>query len=264
MYEKELQAMIEAAYLAEVHIKKVYASAFEVEIKEDDSPVTVADKGADEIIRGYLSERFPEYGFLTEESADTGERFSHRRIFIVDPVDGTTEFVSRNGQFTTNIALCEDNEIVVGVINVPMLDRLYFAVKGEGAYRLVRGGTKERIHVSDRKTGLKAMRSISHYTKGELAFMESHASVFEEEVEAVGAANKFCRLAEGEKDFYYRDSPYTKEWDVAPGDLLVREAGGYMVEPDGKPFTYNRKDVYNRKGYVMANSKENLFLDDLK
>ena len=119
MYEKELKAMIRAAKIAEKHILKIYSTNFEVEIKSDDSPVTEADKGADKIIREELGKEFPEYGFLTEESKDTGERFAKEDIFIVDPVDGTKDFVARDGQFCTNIALAHRGEVVAGVINLP-------------------------------------------------------------------------------------------------------------------------------------------------
>ena len=105
MYEAQLAAMLKAAKDAEVEIKKIYETSFAVEIKSDNSPVTAADKTADALIRKELSRAFPDYGLLTEESKDTKERLSKRDIWIVDPVDGTKEFVARNGEFTTNIAL---------------------------------------------------------------------------------------------------------------------------------------------------------------
>ena len=258
-YQAELSAAIAAAKLAEVHILKVYGTSFDVEIKSDDSPVTAADKGADEIIRNHLAPLFPEDGFLTEESQDTPERFSKKRIWIVDPVDGTKEFVSRNGQFTTNIALAEEGRIVVGVINVPTMGILYYAVEGEGAFCMEKDGKVRKIHVSDRKDHLRTMRSISFFNEKEKAFLSAHAAAFEGEPVMVGAALKFCLLAQGDYEFFYRISAGTKEWDVAPGDLLVAEAGGIMVDGNGKRFTYNRHDVYNRDGYMMANCPENLF-----
>ena len=260
-YEKELRRAIEAAKLAEKEILRIYQTPFEVETKSDDSPVTAADKIADKLIREYLAAAFPDYGFLTEESQDTDERFSKEYVWIVDPVDGTKEFVSRNGQFTTNIALARNGEIVVGVINAPILGLLYYAVKGEGAYRLnAVNGRETRIHVSDRNDNLRAMRSISFYKEDEKKFMAEHRSHFEGMPMMVGAALKFCRIAEGSAEFFYRISSGTKEWDVAPGDLIVKEAGGFMGQPDGTFFTYNRHDVYNRNGYVIANKKENAFL----
>lgn len=260
MYEKELEAAILAAKTAEKDILKIYHTDFEVEIKSDDSPVTKADKKADSIIRKLLAKEFPDHGFLTEESKDTEKRFSKEYVWIVDPVDGTKEFVSRNGQFTTNIALCRNHEIVVGVINVPTLGLTYCASKGSGAYRIEKDGTRVRLFTSNRTKSLRTMRSISFFNKNELAFYEAHKELFEGEPKPVGAALKFCRLAEGDFDFFFRGSPNTKEWDVAAGDIIVSEAGGLMVKPDFEPFKYNRVDVYNREGYLMANCLETLNL----
>ena len=261
LYEVELAAAIEAAKKAEVAILEVYAKPFEVEIKEDDSPVTIADKTADEIIRGHLAPLFPEDGFLTEEIEDNPSRHEKKRVWIVDPVDGTKEFVSRNGEFTTNIALCVDHEIVVGVINLPTQGILFYAVKGQGAYRLDADGKVTRIHVSDRVDHLRCMRSISFFQPREALFLKNNATYFEGEPKPVGAALKFAALAEGRCDFFIRLSGCTKEWDVAPGDLIVNEAGGFMVQPDGTPFRYNREDVYNRAGYVMGNKLQPWMLE---
>jgi len=246
---------------AEKAIMEVYGTAFDVEIKSDDSPVTEADKRADKIIRDILAKAFPEDGFLTEESADTPERFSKKRIWIVDPVDGTKEFVSHNGEFTTNVALCEGKEIVLGVINAPVLGCVYFAVKGEGCFCLDKDGTVTKLHVSDRTTGLRAMRSISFFKPEEAAFMKDHAEFFDGDARPVGAAIKFCRLAEGTYDFLVRLGGNTKEWDVAAGDIIVKEAGGFVCEPTGKDFVYNREDVYNRLGYAMGNIRQDWMLD---
>ena len=146
MYEKELAAMIQAALDAEKGILKVYSKPFQVEIKSDNSPVTEADKGADTLIRQELGQAFPKYAFLTEESKDDKKRLENDYVFIVDPVDGTKEFVSRNGEFCTNIALAYKHEVVVGVINIPMKNVIYYAVKGEGAFKLEKGKQPVRIH----------------------------------------------------------------------------------------------------------------------
>ena len=138
--------MQKAALDAEKRIKEVYQTAFAVEIKSDDSPVTAADKGADELIRQELHRSFPDYALLTEESKDDPSRLLNANVFIVDPVDGTKEFVARNGEFTTNIALAHNHEVVVGVINVPVRNVMYFAIKGQGAYKQEKGKAPIRIH----------------------------------------------------------------------------------------------------------------------
>ncbi len=257
MMERELQKALEAARTAQIAILEVYKTSFDVEIKEDNSPVTEADKRADAIIRDILGKAFPEDGFLTEESADTPERFKKERIWIVDPVDGTKEFVARNGDFTTNIALCVDHRIVLGLIFVPVTGVAYYAIEGEGAYRLDPDGTKTRLHVAPRKEKVIALRSRSFYKEAEIAYVEERKSHFDGDLVPMGAALKFGAIAEGKADFFARVTNGTKEWDVAPGDLLVHEAGGFMGEPDGTRFIYNREDVYNRNGYCMGSHYEN-------
>lgn len=260
MYEREVQEMIKAAKEAEKWIMEVYATNFEVEIKSDSSPVTKADKGADEMIRNYLSKIFPDYGFLTEESQDNPSRMEKEYIFIVDPVDGTKEFVSRNGQFTTNIALARNGKVVAGVINIPVLECLYYASLGGGSYLIEEGKEAVKIHVSDRVgSNLRAVRSISFFNEKEKAYYDKITDKIES-IEPVGAARKFCLIAEGKADISIRFGSGTKEWDVAAGDMILTEAGGYMLEPPSmEPMRYNRKDVYNRNGYILVNKKENIF-----
>lgn len=260
MYEQYLAAIKEALPHSRELILSIYHSPFAVEIKDDDSPVTKADKANDAYLREFLSARFPEIGFLTEESQDTKLRLHQKAIWIIDPVDGTSEFVKKTDEFTVNIALCVDHEIVVGVIYAPVLDRLYYAIKGQGAYVEDSSHKPVRLHVSEKDHELKAMRSISHFNDLEKAFMERNQDRFEGEATPVGAALKFAYLAEGKFDFYIRISGGTKEWDVASGNLILTEAGGIMVEPSGAKLYYNREDVYNRNGYVMANKESNLLL----
>ncbi len=256
MYQKEIEAMIKAAREAEKIIMEIYATDFAVEIKSDDSPVTAADKGADAIIREVLGKAFPTYGFLTEESRDTKKRLSKRDVFIVDPVDGTKEFVNRNGEFCTNIALAHDHEIVAGVINVPAKNTLYYASKGEGAYRIDPDGSIHKIHVSDRKDNLRCVMSRSFLLPEEVALLNKHNDKITKSWSA-GAAVKYCTIAQGDAEISFRMSQGTKEWDTAAGDILLQEAGGMMVKMDGTRYTYNREDVYNRDPYELLNSMDN-------
>lgn len=259
MWEKQLQAAIEAGLKARIDIMKIYEAGFEVEIKEDNSPVTLADKTADRIIREYLHQAFPEYAFLTEESEDHKERLVNDYVWIVDPVDGTKDFVARDGGFTTNIALCYKHQIVVGVVVVPTTGEYYYASKGEGAYYVNAKGEKQRIHVNDKLEDLTVLCSVFHFTDAELALIEKHKDKIKHTAK-FGSSLKPCRIAQGLAEITYRMSAGTKEWDTAACDIIVKEAGGVFVEPDGKDMVYNREDVYNRKGYVVANRKENILL----
>ncbi len=259
MYQKELEAMIKAALDAEIWIKKVYAEQFEVEIKSDNSPVTSADKGADKLIREELHAKFPSYGLLTEESKDDPSRLEKDFLFIVDPVDGTKDFVSKDDEFCTNIALAYKGEAVVGLINIPMKNVLYYAIKGEGAYKLEKGKAPVRIHVSDKTSDLTVFVSRNFCNEKELAAIKENEKRISKVVQ-LGAALKFCYIAEGKGELSFRKSANTKEWDVAAGDVILSEAGGVMLKPDGSKYTYNRVDVYNREGYFLSNRKDNIIL----
>lgn len=258
MYSKELNAAIEAALRAKDEILKVYHQSFEVEIKEDDSPVTIADKRADEIIRAYLSSVFPTHAFLTEESEDNLDRLNNDYVWIVDPVDGTKDFIAKDDEFTTNIALAYKHEIVVGVICVPAKDELYFASKGSGAFFL-KDGVKTQIFANKKTDNLTCLTSVFHMNKKEEDLIEKHKDKIRY-VSKAGSSLKACYIASGKAELSYRMSPNTKEWDTAASEIIISESGAVMVKPDLVKMTYNRKDVYNREGYIIANIIENVLL----
>lgn len=258
MWEKELQEAINAGLLAKKKIMEIYNKGFDVEIKEDNSPVTIADKSADEIIRNYLHEKFPTHAFLTEESTDNKERLSNDFVWIVDPVDGTKDFVARDGQFTTNIALAYKHKLVVGVVIAPAIDEYYYASAGNGSYFVKEGNEPVKIHVNDKVDDLTMLTSVFHFTKDEEEFINKHSDKIKH-VMKKGSSLKPCAIAHGLAEITFRSSPNTKEWDTAACQIVVTEAGGIFVEPSGKEITYNREDVYNRNGYIVVNRKENLF-----
>ena len=257
MWEKELSAAIEAGLKAKEKILEIYHQKFEVEIKEDNSPVTIADKTADKIIREYLHKVFPTHAFLTEESTDNLDRLNNDYVWIVDPVDGTKDFVAKDGQFTTNIALGYKHRLVVGVVVAPALDELYFASAGNGAFYQKIGEKPVRIHVNDKIKDLTMLTSVFHFTADEQALIDRHQDKIKHVMKR-GSSLKPCAIAHGLAEITFRSSPNTKEWDTAACQIVVTEAGGIFVEPNGNEITYNRKDVYNRNGYIVANRKENL------
>ncbi len=253
------RSMKQAALDAGRLIMEIYKTNFEVETKSDESPVTAADKGSDALIRKELSSAFPEAAFLTEESTDDLSRLDKEWVFIVDPLDGTSDFVKRDGEFAVLIALVHYHEPVVGIIYAPNQKLFYYAIKGEGAYRL-EGEKAVRLHVSQREGhDLRCLVSRSHFNDAEKAYIDERREHFSE-ILPMGAALKFARIAEGNAEVSYRLSPGTKEWDVAPGNLILNEAGGLMLKPDGTAYRYNREDVCNRDGYILANSRGNFDL----
>ena len=258
MWEKELQHAIEAAKRVIPKILEIYHSHFDVEIKGDNSPVTIADKTADKMIREYLSSCYPTHAFLTEESEDDLSRLENDFVWIVDPIDGTKDFIAKDDEFTTSIALSYKHEIVVGVICAPALNEIYYASKGNGAYSLI-DGKVNKIHVNDKLEDLTCLMSVFHQKPEEIALCEKHKDKITKTLK-VGSCLKACRIAQGKAELSYRLSDGTKEWDIAGIQIIITEAGGVFLEPDGTPITYNRKDVYNRRGYIMANRRENFLL----
>ena len=258
MWEEQLNAAIEAGVKAIEGILKIYNSDFSVEIKEDDSPVTLADKNADKVIREYLHACFPTYAFLTEESTDDLSRLDNDYVWIVDPVDGTKDFVARDGGFTTNIALSYKHEAVVGVVVVPLTGEIYYAAKGLGAFYR-KNGVTERIHVSDKISEITVFKSVFHSKPEEdLVFARFKDKIGK--IEKWGSALKPCRIAQGLGELTLRLSDGTKEWDTAASQVIVEQAGGIFLDTKKQRIMYNREDVHNRIGYVICNRMENFLL----
>ena len=258
MWEEQLNAAIEAGVKAIKGILEIYNTNFDVEIKDDNSPVTLADKNADKVIREYLHNKYPEYAFLTEESTDNLNRLNNDYVWIVDPVDGTKDFVAKDGGFTTNIALAYKHEAVVGVVVVPLTGEIYYAAKGLGAFYRHQGITK-RIHVNDKLDNLIVYKSVFHSTKQEEVMYEKYKDKIAK-IEKWGSALKPCRIAQGLGELSYRLTDGTKEWDTAASQVIVEQAGGIFLDTKGERIMYNREDVHNRIGYVICNRKENFLL----
>ena len=258
MWEEQLNAAIEAGVKAIKGILEIYNTNFDVEIKDDNSPVTLADKNADKVIREYLHEKYPEYAFLTEESTDDKSRLNNDFVRVVDPVDGTKDFVAKDGGFTTNIALSYKHEAVVGVVVVPLTGEIYYAAKGMGAFYRHQGITK-RIHVNDKLDNLIVYKSVFHSTKQEEVMYEKYKDKIAK-IEKWGSALKPCRIAQGLGELSYRLTDGTKEWDTAASQVIVEEAGGIFLDTKGQRIMYNREDVHNRIGYVICNRIENFLL----
>ena len=258
MWEEQLNAAIEAGVAAIEGILKIYHTDFDVEIKDDNSPVTLADKNADKVIREILHKRFPDYAFLTEETDDDKSRLENDFVWIVDPVDGTKDFVAKDGGFTTNIALAYKHEAVVGVVVVPLTGEVYYAAKGLGAFYRKDGVTKQ-IHVNDKLDNLIVYKSVFHSKQNEEEMYKKHADKIAT-IEKWGSALKPCRIAQGLGELSYRLSDGTKEWDTAASQVIVEQAGGIFLDTNKKRIMYNREDVYNRDGYVICNRIENFLL----
>jgi 3'(2'),5'-bisphosphate nucleotidase len=255
MYEKELASMVSAVKEASEEIMRIYKAGFNIKMKEDNSPVTDADLASNKIIRKHLSE-FKDISWLSEEDADNLERLKAKRIWVIDPLDGTQDFVNHDDSFAINIALVEDNHPVVAVIGQPFTSSYAYAVKGQGAYFVDENGKETKMHVSSRTKDLIILTSKTHERPEELAIYKKYASIIKE-VSHLGASNKAVNIGLGLADCSIRYTTGTKEWDVCAPDLIMTESGGLLVDTKLNTFTYNRADVHNHFGYCMFNLKEN-------
>lgn len=236
----------------------IYRQDFDVELKDDNSPLTKADKAANDLILAGLKSEFHDAAFLSEEEKDDLSRRNNPYCFIIDPLDGTKEFVKKNGEFTVNIALVKDGNPVMGVVYVPVTGALYYGLKGKGAFLEDKGGKAASLHVSDKTERLNLVASKSHRSEKLDALVEANADKIAEMV-SYGSSLKGCMVAAGYADIYYRFG-LTCEWDTCAMQAVVECAGGVMLQMDKTPMTYNRENTLNEKGFFIVNRKENIFV----
>ncbi len=214
-----------------------------VDHKADDSPLTLADKASNKIIIAGLESLNTSYPILSEEEthASYEERKNWTTFWLVDPLDGTKEFINRNGEFTVNIALIENGKPVLGVIYVPVTDVMYWGTT-DGAF-IKRGDAQiEELRVNNSTKARIAVRSKSHAVAEEETVLEKYDVT---DSISVGSSLKFCMVAEGKADVYYRHGP-TMEWDIGAGQAILEAAGGKVfIETSDKPFVYNKENLLN-------------------
>jgi 3'(2'), 5'-bisphosphate nucleotidase len=239
-----LDAIRDIAIEAGRRILDVYERDFAVEEKRDGSPLTAADRAAQEVISAGLAALEPACPILSEEAVEISwaERRQWRRLWLVDPLDGTREFVSRNGEFTVNIALIEAGEPALGVVYVPLLGVTYYAARGHGAFRRREGEPARPVRARPYAGGPPiVVASRSHpgeQLAGFLKRLGPHETV------AMGSALKLCLVAEGTADLYPRLGP-TMEWDTAAAHCIVEAAGGRITDTTGRPLVYNKESLLN-------------------
>lgn len=263
MYEKELEVALEAVNsVRELILDVYYSNDLGVEIKEDNSPVTKADKASDKKIREILSSSFPTYALLTEESVDDLNRLTNDYVWIVDPIDGTKEFVDHNDEFAVNIGLSYKHKAVLGVILIPVTGEIYYGVEGQGSfYKKDKDSNSVKIHCNNKVKDITVLVSKYHTTELEENTINKNKEVIKT-VKAVGATIKGCVIAKGEAEVSFRYGSNTKEWDTCAMQAIVEQAGGHVLKFDGSPIYYNREDVYNRNGYIICNNRENFLLQE--
>ena len=239
--DQQSRQLLDIARAAGQAILEVYHQDFAVQHKDDSSPLTAADLASHRIIVERLQQMEPGIPILSEEGADTpfSTRSQWQRYWLIDPLDGTREFVKRNGEFTVNIALIEDGRPVAGVVHVPVTGVSYIGRINEGAWKLEADDGVPRIRVHDRRQKkARVAGSRSHAGGSLLRFLDRLGT---HEIVSMGSSLKLCLVAEGVADIYPRLGP-TSEWDTAAAQAVVEAAGGLVTDIQLNPLRYNTKD----------------------
>ena len=234
-------------------ILDIYNSGdFEVEMKSDNSPLTLADRVGNAYITENVSRLYPDFGILSEESKMTNDRLDKSHVWVIDPLDGTKEFIKRNGEFTVNVALVEDGIPVSGVVGIPVKDEIYYASKGGGAYHMDASGRVSQIKTSKRDEiqDMVMVKSRSHASEALQHLIDTYPFA---EVKESGSSIKICLIADGLADVYFRFG-FTNEWDICAAHCVLQEAGGLLTDGYGDIMNYNKKDPLNRRGFIASNN----------
>ena len=247
-YVRLLDDLAEAAREAGETILEIVRRGFEAESKRDSSPVTEADRAAELIILAALAKAAPGVPVIAEEEVAAGRIPEHDdTYFLVDPLDGTKEFVRGGDDYTVNIALIERNAPTLGIVFAPATGRLHGGLVGSGAW-IDEGGGRASIETRDRAKRMTAVASKSHLNQATLDYLQEAAGMCD--YVAIGSSLKFCIVAEGKADIYPRASP-TSEWDTAAGHAVLLAAGGLVDGPDGSALAYGKHAFLNR-GFVAT------------
>lgn len=240
-----IEPIVELATKAGAAILEVYATDFDVQAKDDESPVTQADMAAHVIIEQGLRELTPDIPIISEESGlpEFKVRSQWTRYWLIDPLDGTREFVNRNDEFTVNIALIDNHRPILGVVHIPVMNKTYTGVEGVGSAVRSGDGTQQPIAAATASAKpVRVVGSRSHRGASLDAFLERLGDF---DMHPMGSSLKFCVIAEGGADIYPRLG-LTSEWDTAAAQAVVEQAGGAVLRLDGQPLDYNAKeDILN-------------------
>ena len=257
-----IEPTVKLAREAGDEILKVYATDFSVQSKADESPLTQADLASHRVIAAGLAELTPDIPVISEESglAPFEERRHWAEYWLVDPLDGTKEFVKRNGEFTVNIALIRGPRAVLGVVHVPVSGRTYVGCEGHGAEVRIGDEAPAAIRVAGESSSpARVVGSRSHRSESVEHFLDA---VGEHEMIPMGSSLKFCVVAEGKADVYPRLGP-TSEWDTAAAQAVVEQAGGSVVTVDGSPLAYNQKEDILNPWFIVSGTTDRDWLASL-
>ncbi len=257
MLEKELETAIALARQAGAIILDFYEKGFEIEekISADNfsEPVTIADRAASELIVKGLTEAFPDDGILSEEEYDDQQRLGRKRVWIIDPLDGTSGFIERNGDFAVQIGLAEYGASILGVVFLPLENLLYFASYGSGAFYVKSDAPPEPLRVSEKADFSEMILASSRNHRSPRMSRVVAELGLKKEIQRGSVGLKVGLITRQFADFYIHLSPRTKHWDTCAPEIILREAGGAMTDLFGAQIIYNTPDVHNYNG-VLASS----------
>lgn len=233
-------------------IMTFYEGEVGITYKEDDSPLTLADKASHDCIVSGLKAAFPHIPIVSEEGEvpDYEDRKNYEQFWLVDPLDGTKEFIKKNGEFTVNIALVEQNKPCMGVVYIPAQKKMYYAAKDEGAWLSVEGGEPVRLHAKTEFNPQSMSVSVSRsHPSGALdVFLKKFTGI---ELKGLGSSLKFCYIAEKQVDFYPRFGPLM-EWDTGAAHVVAEESGMVVLGLDRKPLEYNKPVLKHNQGFIAS------------
>ena len=252
--EQLISSTVEIAKLAGEGITEIYNSDFDYQLKKDLSPITAADNLSHIIITKRLKILTPEIPILSEENCDIPYkiRANWTKYWLVDPLDGTKEFIKRNGEFTVNIALIENNTPIFGVIHLPVTSETYWGSQVNGSFYSSGNNDVKEIRVSENhQNPIRLVASRSHPSEMLNSLLKK---IVDYEIIEVGSSIKFCLIASGQADLYPRFG-LTSEWDTAAGEAIVSSAGGHVVAASGNSMKYNVKEEYLNPNFIVSNGK---------
>jgi 3'(2'), 5'-bisphosphate nucleotidase len=250
---RELDTAVDLARRAGERIRALHGSGIAVDTKDDQSPVTQADREANELIVAALTFAFPGDGILSEELPDDGSRMTRPRVWMVDPLDGTKDFIRGRDGFAVMIGLLDGDRPALGVVYQPIGDKLYFATRGDGAFVVRAGGAPERMHVSDVRepSQIRMVASKSHRSET-IDRVRAELGISDElNVGSVGL--KLGLIAEGVRDLYVNPAGHSKLWDACGPEAILVEAGGRMTDVAGAPLAYRGAELGNVRGLIASN-----------
>ena len=235
-------------------LKFYYTHGQHIEWKTPTEPVTYADKAANRLIVDSLRGQFPDDGILAEESPDTERRLSCERVWVIDPLDGTKEYIKHNGEFSVMIGLAVNGVPVVGAVYQPTTDILYYASQGQGAF-VEREGQTRRVTVSETTNPSEMCLIVSRSHKDPIVQEIRNQLGIQRQIESGSVGLKVGRIVERDCDLYIHVSNKTRLWDACAPDIILREAGGVFSDLNGNPIFYNCPDPRNWNGLIASNGK---------